>query len=106
MRRWGGLAAPLPRRGVLPPPPAPAARGWRVGGGAVISDRVWVVGLAEAEAAADTVLEVVDRAGVVRWLAPEPVDVLRLRGDVRVLVRYAVDHGVVHLADDRSAVAV
>lgn len=65
-----------------------------------------VVGVAEVGAAADTVLEVVDRAGVVGWLAPEPVDVLRLRGDVRVLVRYAVDHGVVQLADDRSAVAV
>lgn len=71
-----------------------------------MTERLWVVGLAEVEAAADTVLEVVDRAGVVGWLAPEPVDVLRLRSDVRVLVRYAVERGVVHLADDRSAAAV
>nr|BFE56459.1 hypothetical protein GCM10020063_009850 [Dactylosporangium thailandense] len=71
-----------------------------------MADQVWMAGVAEAEAAADTVLGVVDRAGMVGWLAPDPVDVLRLRGDLRVLVRCAVERGMVHLADDRSAVAV
>jgi hypothetical protein len=63
----------------------------------MMSRRIRTAGVVAADgAAADMALDVVDGADVLARLTPEPVDVLRLRCDLRVALQYAVEHGVLH----------
>lgn len=62
---------------------------------------------AEAAAAADVIAEAFADLAAAAWLVPKPADRQPiLAANMRIWVDHALDHGEVHILDDRSAVAV